>query len=287
MDIQKKIADVIRNKKTQLPTLPVMVDNILSAARDERTSAQDLAEFIIKDQAISNKILKLANSAYYGLAREVDSISRAITVIGFNEIIGLTIGMNVVSTLSQDGAHKIFDMRDLWLHSIACATGARQLAKRLKTSGAEQVFLNGLLHDTGKIVFGSYFAKEYRAVVESAQESQVPLHVKEKELLGIDHGVLSGMLMENWHFPDSLLLPCRFHHDSLACPAEYRQQAMIIEFADFFCQKAHIGFSGNPAMQDPEPVGQELRLGPEDIEQLVQGLEEERPRTEEFLELIT
>jgi HD-like signal output (HDOD) protein len=287
MDIQKKIADVIRDKKTQLPTLPVMVDNILSAARDERTSAQHLAGFIIKDQAISNKILKLANSAYYGLAREVDSISRAITVIGFNEIIGLTIGMNVVSTLSQDGAHKIFDMRDLWLHSIACATGARQLAKRLKINRAEQVFLNGLLHDTGKIIFGTYFSKEYRPVVESARGSQTALHVKEKQLLGIDHGVLSGMLMENWHFPDSLLLPCRFHHDSLACPDDYREQAMIVEFADFLCQRAQIGFSGNPAIHDPESVGQELGLTPEDIEELVQGFEEERPQIEEFLELIT
>jgi len=287
MDIQKKIADVIRDKKTQLPTLPVMVDNILSAARDERTSAQHLADFIIKDQAISNKILKLANSAYYGLAREVDSISRAITVIGFNEIIGLTIGMNVVSTLSQDGAHKIFDMRDLWLHSIACATGARQLAKRLKINRAEQLFLNGLLHDTGKIIFGTYFSKEYRAVVEGAEDSQVALHVKEEELLGIDHGVLSGMLMQNWHFPDSLLMPCRFHHDSLACPDDYRQQAMIVEFADFLCHKAQIGFSGSHVVQDPEDIGKELGFTAEDIEELAQGLEEERPQVEEFLELIT
>ncbi len=287
MDIEKRIADVIRDKKTQLPTLPTMVDNILSAARDERTTAQHLADFIIKDQAISNKILKLANSAYYGLAREVDSISRAITVIGFNEIIGLTIGMNVVSTLSQDGAHKIFDMRDLWLHSIGCATGARQLAKSLKINRAEQVFLNGLLHDTGKILFATYFSKEYRPVVESAKGSQTALHVKEKQLLGIDHGTLSGMLMESWHFPDSLMLPCRFHHDSLACPDDYRTQAMVVEFADFLCQKAQIGFSGNLALKDPDGVSEELGLTPEDIEELVQGLKEERPQIEEFLELIT
>ena len=153
MTIKEKITEVVRSKNTQLPTLPVIVNNIMSATRDERTSAEDLAGFIIKDQAISNKILKLSNSAYYGLMKEVDSIPRAITIIGFNEVISLTIGMSVLSAFRQKDLHEIFDIRDLWLHSIGCATAAKEIAKKTTGSGmAEQIFLNGLLHDMGKVI---------------------------------------------------------------------------------------------------------------------------------------
>ena len=122
MDIKNKILDIVRSKNTQLPTLPVIVDKILSLARSEQSSAQNLADIVEKDQAISGKLLKLANSAYYGFMKEVDSLSRAITIVVFNEVIGLTIGMNVFSKFSKKDTHGIFNLEDLWLHSIACAT---------------------------------------------------------------------------------------------------------------------------------------------------------------------
>ena len=141
MGLSNKIADIIRSKNTQLPTLPVIVNNVLKVANDDRTSAKDLSDFVSKDQAISNKILKLANSAYYGLMKQVDSIPRAITVIGFNEVVSLTIAMSVFTTFEKTDAHGMFNMKDLWVHSIGCATAAKLIA-RLKGFGqTEQNFL--------------------------------------------------------------------------------------------------------------------------------------------------
>jgi len=134
MELDRKIVDVVRNRKTQLPTLPVIVEKIMRLAGDDRTSATDLAEFISKDQAITNKILKLSNSAYYGLMKEVETISRAITIIGFNEVVGLTIGMSVFSTFRQEDLQGLIDMRDLWLHSIGCALAAKEIAKKAGTN---------------------------------------------------------------------------------------------------------------------------------------------------------
>ena len=94
MKIDQKIIDMIRDKSTQIPTLPVIVEKILTMAREDSSSAKDLAKFISRDQAISNKILRLSNSAYYGMMKEIDSIPRAITIIGFNEVVSLTIGMS-------------------------------------------------------------------------------------------------------------------------------------------------------------------------------------------------
>ena len=284
-EINQKITDLVRSKRTELPTLPVIVENILGTARSERSSAKDLAYFIEKDQAISNKILRLANSAYYGLMKKVDSISRAITVIGFNEIISLTIGMSVFSTFHQKDTHGIFDMRDLWLHSIGCASAAKEVAKKRGLRETEQFFLNGILHDMGKIILAVYFPKEYRAVLEDAKETKTLLYHKEKEILGIDHSMISGLLMEIWHFPESILLPTRFHHNSVECPITYRHHAMIIELADFLCQKAQIGHSGNPAIPKSERIGVKLGISLRDMEMIVSELNDQRSKIEEFLKL--
>jgi len=287
MEINEKILDLVRSKRTELPTLPVVVDNILSTAREERASAKDLADLIGKDQAISNKILRLTNSAYYGLMKKVNSISHAITIIGFNEVIGLTIGMSVFSTFRQKDLHGIFDMRDFWLHSIGCASAAKEVAKKTGSNVGEQIFLNGLLHDMGKVIFAVYFPKEYRTVLEDAKKSETLLYHKEKEILGIDHAMLSGLLMENWHFPDSLLLPSRFHHNSVECPVTYRHYAMIIELADFLCQKAQIGHSGNPVIPKSERISGNLGISLRGMEMIVSELNEQRSEIEKFLELTT
>jgi HD-like signal output (HDOD) protein len=287
MGIKEKITEVVRNKKTQLPTLPEIVNNIMIAARSDRTSAKDLADFIIRDQAISNKILRLSNSAYYGMMKEVDSISRAITIIGFNEVISLTIGMSVLSSFHQKDLNEIFDIRDLWLHSVGCATATKAIVQKTKGPGiTEQIFLNGLLHDLGKIVLAEYFPNEYRAVLEDAKESQMPLWRIERKALGIDHAELSGLLMERWNFPDNLILPPRFHHDSLACPYALRNHAMIVELADLLCQEADIGNGGNRVVGKLKPVRQKLGIERGHMETIIEGLKEKRSEIEAFLELV-
>ena len=206
MKIDQKIQDMIRNKNTQLPTLPVIVEKILSMARKDNTSAKDLAETISRDQAISNKILRLSNSAYYGMMKEIDSIPRAITIIGFDEIISLTIGMSVISAFNGgNGSGKNFNMKGMWIHSLGCAFAARKTAKKLEIREAEQIFISGLLHDMGKVIFALYFPDEYNTAFDYSKENEIYLYRSEKHILGIDHAALSGLLMERWNFPDIIL----------------------------------------------------------------------------------
>ncbi|MBE9547236.1 MAG: HDOD domain-containing protein [Proteobacteria bacterium] len=287
MEIHQKITDLIRSKRTQLPTLPVIVTNILKVAGDESASAKDLVDIISKDKAISNKILRLANSAYYGFSKNVDSIFQATVIIGFDEIIGLTIGMSVFSTLHEKGPHSILDMQDLWMHAIGCGSVAKKIVKKTVPGAAEQIFMAGLLHDIGKVIFTIYFPEEYRTVLEDAKESQTPLHHKEKETFGLDHAMLAGLLMESWKFPDDLLLPSSFHHNSAACPPNYQHHAMIIELANSLCQRAGIGYSGNPVIARTENISHKLGLTDQDVKTIVKELKEQRSEIEEFFELIT
>ena len=283
----KKVELIIRDKRAQLPTLPVVVDSMLKIARDESASAADLANAISRDQAIVNKTLKLANSAYYGFIRSIDTVSHAIALIGFNEVISLILGMSVFSAFRLKGGGRFFDIRDLWLHSIACAFMAKKIAKKTGPGGDTPIFLCGLIHDMGKVFLSAYFPDEYSQVLEASENTQVPLFRKEEEILGLNHSTVAGLLMERWNLPDNLRLPCRFHHNSSACPAESRSQATIIEIANFLCHKADIGYSGNSSMEMPEVLIQKMGISDNDMDSFLKELQEERAEIEEFLGIMS
>jgi HD-like signal output (HDOD) protein len=299
MGIKEKVIDLVRDKRTQLPTLPVVLTNILKIASDECASAADLAAFISRDQAIANKVLRLANTAYYGLARSVDTIQRAIVVIGFNEIVSLAIGMGVFSAVAVNRANGCLNVNDLWLHSIACSFATKQVVNRtrskmaadprfhlLNRSKGEEIFLSGLLHDIGKVIFVIYFPQEYRAALEQAQAEQVPLAQTETALLGLDHAELAGLIMERWSFPATLQLPTRYHHQPMLCPEPYEPFAMVIQVADFMCHQADIGCSGSPTVQAPDDACAGLGLSADDLASMVELLKAQRPMVEQFLTAI-
>lgn len=286
MKSREAIIEIIRSRKTQIPTLPVVVNNILQVTADDRSSASDLASFVEKDQAISNKVLRMANSAYYGLIREVETIPRAITIIGFNEVVNLTVGMGVFSVLDRQAKDKRMDVRGLWLHSIACGTACRILGKRTGCEDPARLFLNGLLHDTGKVLLAAYLPEEYDNVLEIAITGGETLNLVETERLGLDHASIGGMLMDRWRFPPSLVLPCRHHHDAFECPSAFQKEAAVVAAADFACHKAAVGRSGNPRPVTPTWETDKLGLTLDDLEAVILGLQEEKDRMEAFLQAI-
>ena len=287
MKIDQKIQDMIRNKNTQLPTLPVMVEKILIMARENDTSANDLAEFISRDQAIANKILRLSNSAYYGMMKEIDSIPRAITIIGFNEVISLTIGMSVISAFSGgNGSGKNLNMKGMWIHSLGCAFAARKTAKKMGILESEQIFISGLLHDMGKVIFALYFPSDYAAALEYTKENDIELHRGEKLMLGIDHATLSGLLMEQWNFPDSILIPTRYHHSIDQCPPKYQKLALIIAFSDYLSQKVGFGENWSVKMSGILRIRDQLGLTKPDVEQMAEILKNDKEEIEAFFEVM-
>lgn len=223
-----------------------MVNKILDVASDDSTTNDDLAEIISYDQGMTNKLLRLSNSIYYGQRTQVDSVRRAISVIGFDEIIGIALGMNVLSSLTGKESGLSLDMKALWIHCIGCATAAKEIAARIHPEISGKIFIPGLLHDMGKVILAVYFKDEYREVRSLAMEQQQPLFRVERAVFDIDHAVLSGLLMKRWQFPDHILYPSRYHHNPAACPPAYRDYALIINLANYLCHKAHIGHSGNP-----------------------------------------
>jgi HD-like signal output (HDOD) protein len=283
MNIKEKVTDLIRSRKTGLPTLPVVVNNIIVTARSERTSAKDLADLIITDQAISARVLRLANSAYYGMPQRIDTVGRAIVIIGFKEIISLALGMGVFSALSKKGGETLIDMAELWKHAIGVGFAAKKIAKKIRLIADETTMLTGLLHDIGKIIFCVYFPNEYAEVLKKTANEQTPLHEIEKECLGLDHAEMAYLLMKQWNLPVNLIQPVRYHHNPSACPKEQVGMAMIVYVANFICHQSGIGRSGNNNIETDNKILGKLELSDENIRTLAEELESEQDKVEAFL----
>ncbi len=283
MNIREKVIDLIRNRKTGLATLPVVINNILVTATSEKTSAKDLANFIMNDQAISARVLRLANSAYYGMSKEIDSISRAIVLIGFKEIISLALGTGILSTFSKNGVDAPIDMTEFWKHSIGVGFAAGKIAKKRRKIPDESTILMGLLHDIGKIIFCLYFPNEYAEVLEKTSNEQTPLYKIEKRYIGLDHAEMAYLLMKQWNFPTSLIQPARYHHNPSACPKQQVDMAMVVNLANFVCHRSGIGRSGNNNIEPDNKILRKLGLSDENVRTLTAELVSEQDQVEDFL----
>jgi len=287
LSIREKVIDLIRNKTTSLPTLPVIINNIIVTAKSDNTTANDLARFISNDQALSARVLKIANSPYYGVPKKIDSITRAIIVIGFKEIISVALGSGVFKMLNPKQKDTLMDMNELWKHSIGVGFAAKLLEQKSVIVAEESTMLMGLLHDIGKILFLIYFPGDYAEVLVKQHNDRASLHIVEKELLEIDHSEMAYLLMKQWNFPDNISIPIRYHHNLLDCPFEYLNRAMTIHVGDYICHNAEIGHSTNLYTEKRDEVISTFGLSWKQVEELTMTLRDARPEVDDFLEALS
>ena len=275
---------MVQEEKSDLPTLPIVINKIISAASDKQTTTEELGEVISYDQAMTSKLLKLSNSMYYAQTTKVDTIERAIAVIGFDEIIGIALGMKILSSFKDTSGTKI-DITALWTHSIGVATASQELAKRTNSVIASKIFIPALLHDIGKVVFSVYFNDEYIKVQQYALEKEKPLYFAESAFFKLNHAILSALLMKRWHFPQSIMLPCRFHHNPDSAPIQFKQQAFIINLADYATQKAGIGRSGHLVPIVPQNSMKMTGLNQSKLELIVDQLRRKKEEIQAFFDI--
>lgn len=185
-----------------LPTLPQVLNEILRAANDDRSSARDLRELLERDHAIAARVLRLANSAFYGVRHPVESIQQAVVVLGFEAVTELALATSVFSTFSERRQFAL-DPGDFWMHSFGTAKAAQLLCV---SSGCdveqESCFTAGLLQGIGKYVLALVLKGEYGRLVERARSEQRRLVDVERPLLGMTHDTIGAWLAEKWRFPE-------------------------------------------------------------------------------------
>ena len=194
----------------KLPSLPAVVVELLESMDDDGAGMQQLAAKLSRDQALVAKVLRVANSSFYGLQGKVDSIADAVVVLGLRGVRTLATAAAVTnvfaSTTSDD-----YDFRLFWRHSIATALCAREIAIALRLNEGN-AFTAGLLHDIGRLALASCFPRHFAAVIACRKAGDITWRQAEQQVLGLDHAELGQMLTERWRFPVAMSSAIGAHH---------------------------------------------------------------------------
>jgi putative nucleotidyltransferase with HDIG domain len=207
---QNKLIEKVIREIEHLPTLPQVVTKLLAMADSAKVNAVDLSKEM--DQSLSAKVLKVANSAYYGgrAARKVNSVHHAIVIIGFDAVKEIVLTTSFFHTF-QD-AKEIEALQPLWRHSLECALVAKRLAWVYRYEATDEAYLVGLIHDIGKLVIQQYFPDQSR-LISDRNIGEVEILDLEKGILGMTHAEIGGRMAEQWNFPEALVEAIAHHHD--------------------------------------------------------------------------
>ena len=188
-------------------------------AEDDRTSALDLAQVLSTDQALTAKLIRISNSAYYGFARRVSTVREAVLVLGFKQVRQMAVGASVMSAFKGPKRDDVFDLDLFWGHSVAVAAAAEAVAKKTRAAKPEDAFTAGILHDIGRLVIRQVMPEEFAHAVKLARKGEYTLADAEAQVTGFAHDEVGRALGEAWKFPTHLIDVVASHHDTHLTPA--------------------------------------------------------------------
>ena len=236
-----ELAKQALSQVTALATLPEVTAKVIKTVEDPKSSAQQLHGIVKHDPALVSRVLKVVNSAFYGLPGQVTSIDRAIVLLGLNAVKNLAIAASLGQMFRGVKLTDAYSAKDLWSHCVAVAVVGRELAKG-KATVADEAFLGGMIHDIGLLVALQGWPERVKAVCQEAQLSDRPFVELEKDLIGVNHGYLGKALAERWQFPKSCQSVAAYHHTPLLPPEPERTVVAIVAVADVLCCQAGLGF---------------------------------------------
>ncbi|MDR1625025.1 MAG: HDOD domain-containing protein [Spirochaetia bacterium] len=247
---------------SKLPALPVTVSKILEIANNPNTSPVDLNRVISLDPVLMARVMKLINSAYYGVTNQVTSLARAIIMLGINTVKNLALSTAVLGNLSKKEDFQALNMNGFWRHSLSVGVLSKLIARSrgIDPKILEEYFIAGLLHDIGKIPLNNTLTTEFVRAMSQADRDRRPLFQTEGEDIGFDHcraGLIIGL---EWKFGDEILETIKCHHSLESCAEDHADLVYTVALANCYVNLSGIGFSGS---RYPEKIPQEVmgRLG--------------------------
>lgn len=266
-----------------LPSLPAIYTELHNAVDSPYTSIEDIGGIIRKDHSLTTRLLRLANSAMYGLPRRIDTLEEALYLIGLREMCEMALATTVITTFMGIPTDLVEPVQ-FWRHSVACAVGCALLAEERREPVPERYFVGGLLHDVGRMVMYMKAPAQSATILRRCRETGELDCSVENQILGFDHTSLGAALLEMWSMPPSLVEMVRCHH----VPPRSRAasvEAAIVHVADFLATSMEFGSSGEYAVS---PLSEEgwarCRLEEDRIEWLVRTIES---RYEPLCEVLT
>jgi len=258
-------ADELAGEEAALSTFPDIYHRILEALRSPTSSARHVAKVVGMDASLSARLLRLVNSPFYGFPSRIETIDRAVAIVGMNEVTTLAMGLSLVRRF-KDLPAACLDMKEFWKHCIACGILARLLSGQKVGLSEERHFVAGLLHDLGRLIIIKRLPAACARSMRLSVSKGVPLYEAEREVLGYDHAQVGSRLFAKWRLPASLVTAVGRHHSPPLAdrPDNNAPDAAIIQLADTLAIALGMGTSGSllvPAMRAETWQSLDLPLG--------------------------
>jgi HD-like signal output (HDOD) protein len=248
-ELQERVIEYIQ----KMPSLPTSVSKVLEVCNNPLLSPADLNYVISLDPVLVGRVLKLINSAYYGLEKRVTSLVRAIIMLGLNTVKNLALSSAIMGQLATKRDPKGLNMEGFWRHSLCVGVTAKLLAQKrgINPKLVEEYFTCGLLHDLGKIPLNTILSKKYLDTVSKADELHTSLFRVEENTLGADHCALGGLIVNAWKLEGAVGDVIMYHHQYGSYQGSHKDILYTVALANWFASTKQIGFSGNRYPENP------------------------------------
>ena len=225
---------------SDLPTIPVVATKVMQLIESEGVSAEELARVVSADPAVAARVLKISNSSFYGCQRQIQTLSHAIMMLGYNTLRSLVVAASVKQVYKPYGLTE----KMLWEHSFGAGLAARLIANNTRLVNEEEAFLGGLFHDIGKIIMNFFDKQQFQKVMEKCYNEEISFLEAEQQVYSYNHAEVGGLVIKKWNFPEMLMKAVLQHHHFTFEKDEDPSQVKltcIVGLADIFCHKLGIG----------------------------------------------
>ncbi|MBQ7592968.1 MAG: HDOD domain-containing protein [Synergistaceae bacterium] len=262
-EIDEKSRELIKtriiSKLKDIKSFPQFVIETMKKLNDPESNAADVAKSLSRDEGLVLRILKLANSAAYGMSRNISNISEAIALLGYKSVSNIILAATVYSAMDKGLTGYALDRGELWRHSLMVAYTSRHLAKLTEKVSTEDAYVGGLLHDIGKVILNDYVRFGYGIIVKMVEEKHIPFTEAESQVLGFDHAMIGEILVERWEMPEGYRISVAYHHKPNELPEDKKQYQPLLDvvtLANTICLMLGIGLGadGLQAYMFPEPI---------------------------------
>lgn len=253
---------------------PILYYQLREKLDNPDTTFDELAAVIKTDPAMSARLLKIVNSAFYGLGEKVDTLTHALSIVGTEQLTDLALAA-IVTSKFQGIPRDLINMETFWMHSIGCGIAARRIARQVPGVESEKMYLGGMLHDIGSLIFFKESPEVAKKILLRCKESGEHLFKVEKEVLGYDHAEVGALLLTEWKLSEQLVEMVRYHHQ----PSKAEDsiiETCIIARADALVYELEIGSSGEPGVPELDPkVAEMIPISEEEISALKEEIIEQ------------
>ncbi len=210
------LKDIVE-RTTDLPTFSISAIEVMKAADSATVRSGQIAEILSRDQALSARVLRLANSAFYGLSRRVTSLNESVVVLGTRTVKNLAMVAATYPWMSKPLKGYGLEPKQMWYHSFGTALGAQLVAKVSRKCDDQTAFTAGLLHDVGKVALCVWIDEKLKAIIYYAEREGITFDEAERKILGYDHCQVGEQLAINWNLPEEIVKAVRYHHSPDDC----------------------------------------------------------------------